>query len=70
MRVERGWTQTELAAAADMSQPAVARFERAHSVPTLRMLERIAQALGAELVVCLRRDQQPTASDSPRYHST
>lgn len=53
LRIERGWTQTELAVAAGMSQPAVARFERARSVPTLRVLERIAKALDAELVVQL-----------------
>ncbi|AHI02166.1 helix-turn-helix domain-containing protein [Kutzneria viridogrisea] len=57
MRIERGWTQAELAAAADMTQPAIARFERANAIPTLRVLERIAQALGVELVVSLRQPQ-------------
>jgi transcriptional regulator with XRE-family HTH domain len=34
-----------------MTQPALARFEAGGTVPTLALLERIAQALQAELVV-------------------
>jgi ribosome-binding protein aMBF1 (putative translation factor) len=51
MREDRGWTQTTLAQAAGMTQPALARFEAGGTVPTLALLERIAQALQAELVV-------------------
>lgn len=53
MREERGWTQGQLADAADMTQPAVARFEAGGTVPTIPVLERLAHALGAELVVRL-----------------
>lgn len=51
MREERGWTQTRLAEAAGMTQSALARFEAGGTVPTLALLERIAQALEAHLVV-------------------
>ncbi|WP_325054158.1 helix-turn-helix transcriptional regulator [Kribbella sp.] len=51
MREERGWTQTTLADAAGMTQSALARFEAGGTVPTLALLERIAQALDAHLVV-------------------
>lgn len=53
MREQRGWSQAQLAGAADMTQPAVARFEAGGTVPTIPILERLAHALGAELVVRL-----------------
>jgi ribosome-binding protein aMBF1 (putative translation factor) len=53
LREQRGWSQTKLARAAAMTQPAVARFEAGGTVPTLPVLERLAHALGAELVVQL-----------------
>jgi len=51
MREERGWTQTRLAEAAGMTQSALARFEAGGTVPTIALLERIAQALNSHLVV-------------------
>ncbi|MER7361310.1 helix-turn-helix transcriptional regulator [Nonomuraea wenchangensis] len=51
MRESRGWSQSELARAADMTQSAVARFEGGGTVPTLPVLERLARALDAELEV-------------------
>jgi len=53
MREQRGWTQAKLAEAAGLTQPAVARFEAGGTVPTIPVLERLAQALEAELVVRL-----------------
>jgi ribosome-binding protein aMBF1 (putative translation factor) len=53
MRELRGWTQAQLAEAAAMTQPAVARFEAGGTVPTIPLLERLAHALEAELVVRL-----------------
>jgi transcriptional regulator with XRE-family HTH domain len=46
-----GWTQAELAAAAGMTQSAVARFEAGGAIPTLAVLGRLAQALDADLSV-------------------
>lgn len=51
MREARGWTQSRLAEAAEMTQPAIARFEAGGTVPTIPVLERLAVALDAELVV-------------------
>ena len=51
IREQRGWSQTALARAAGMTQPAVARFEAGGGVPTLPVLERLARALDADLVV-------------------
>lgn len=53
LREERGWSQTRLAEAAGMTQSAVARFEAGGTVPSLPVLERLAHALDADLVVRL-----------------
>jgi ribosome-binding protein aMBF1 (putative translation factor) len=53
LREQRGWTQAQLAQNASMTQPAVARFEAGGTVPTIPVLERLAHALGARLVVQL-----------------
>lgn len=50
-REQQGWSQTDLAKAAGMTQSAVARFEAGGTIPTLKVLERIARALDAELMV-------------------
>jgi ribosome-binding protein aMBF1 (putative translation factor) len=51
LRERRGWSQTELAEAAAMTQSAIARFEAGGTVPTLPVLERLARALDVELSV-------------------
>lgn len=53
LREGRGWSQSDLARAAAMTQPAVARFEGGGAVPTLPVLERLARALDAQLVVAI-----------------
>ena len=58
LREQRGWSQSQLAAAATMTQPAVARFEAGGTVPSLPVLERLAAALDADL----------TVSVTPREH--
>ncbi len=51
LRHQRNWTQAQLAGAAGMTQSAVARFEAGGTVPSLRVLERLATALDADLTV-------------------
>jgi ribosome-binding protein aMBF1 (putative translation factor) len=51
LRERRGWSQTQLAKASGMTQPAVARFEAGGTVPTLMVLERLATALDVSLKV-------------------
>lgn len=58
LREQHGWSQSQLAAAAAMTQPAVARFQAGGTVPSLPVLERLAAALDADL----------TASVTPREH--
>ena len=52
-RLALGLSQTEVAARAGMTQPALSRLEAGGVVPTIPVLERIALALDAELVVTL-----------------
>lgn len=51
LRERHGWSQTQLANAAGMTQSAVARFEAGGTVPTLPVLERLARALDVDLAV-------------------
>ena len=51
LREKRGWSQTQLATSAAMTQSAVARFEAGGTIPSLPVLERLAYALDAELIV-------------------
>jgi transcriptional regulator with XRE-family HTH domain len=51
LRLQREWSQSDLASAAGMTQSAVARFEAGGTVPTLPVLGRIARALDADLTV-------------------
>jgi transcriptional regulator with XRE-family HTH domain len=50
-RKRAGVSQVELAERAGMSQPSIARLERGLVSPTVITLDRIARALGTELVV-------------------
>jgi HTH-type transcriptional regulator/antitoxin HipB len=50
-REELGLTQQQLAEAAGLRQPAVARFEAGGTMPTILMLERYAHALRLRLAV-------------------
>ncbi|MEV7805929.1 helix-turn-helix transcriptional regulator [Microbispora sp. NPDC088329] len=53
MREARGWSQSDLARTAGMTQSAVARFEAGGTVPTLPVIERLASALDADVEVRL-----------------
>ena len=48
-RVERGWTQTDLAKEAGMRQPRIAEIESGNANPRLNTLARIAQALDVDV---------------------
>lgn len=51
LREERGLSQRELAEKIGSTQPAIARLEAGGVAPSIQTLERIAAALGRELVV-------------------
>jgi DNA-binding XRE family transcriptional regulator len=53
LRLDAGLSQQELAQRAGMTQPALSRLERGGTVPTLTVLDRIANALQATLTITL-----------------
>jgi len=50
-RLALGLSQVELAARAGMTQPALSRLEAGGVIPTIPLLDRISQALDADLIV-------------------
>jgi transcriptional regulator with XRE-family HTH domain len=50
-RLRCGVSQAELARRAKTSQPSIARLEKGQVSPTVISLDRIARALGAELII-------------------
>ena len=50
-RLALGLSQTELAARAGMTQPALSRLEAGGVIPTIPLLDRISGALDADLIV-------------------
>ncbi|WIV52932.1 helix-turn-helix domain-containing protein [Amycolatopsis nalaikhensis] len=53
LREAQGWTQTQVAERAGMTQSAMARFEAGGRIPTLPVLARIAAALQVQLSIAL-----------------
>ena len=49
LRERRGWTQAELASRCGVDQGDISRIERGSTSPTARTLQRIADALDADL---------------------
>ncbi|MGH3804090.1 MAG: helix-turn-helix domain-containing protein [Pseudonocardiaceae bacterium] len=52
-RLALGLSQTAVATRAGMTQPALSRLEAGGAVPTIPVLERIALALSADLIVTI-----------------
>lgn len=55
LRLERGWSQDDLAAEADVRQALVSAIEVETANPTLETLDRIAAALGVDLARLLEK---------------
>ena len=55
LRMERGWTQAELAERVGTKQANISRLENGLANPTPRFLEKLSEVFGTELVVRLQR---------------
>ncbi len=71
LRAERGWTLRELAERSGLSVAYVSELEHARKVPTLEVLEQLAQAYDLSLAAFLRRlaeclEPEPSVRDE-RY---
>lgn len=53
-RLKKGWSQTQLAEAIGSRQPVISKLERGEGNPSLRTLQKIAQALDLSLQVSMR----------------
>lgn len=51
LRLKKKMSQKQLAEKVETKQPAISRFERGLSNPTINFLSRVAEALGKKLVV-------------------
>lgn len=60
-RIERGWTQKELAERAGTAQPNISRLENAVGKPSVAVLERVAGALGVPLHIHLGPPERPAS---------
>ena len=57
-RIAKKMSQKELAKRIGTKQPSIARIENGNSLPSLRLLKKIASALGTELRVKFSKDEQ------------
>ena len=55
LRMERGWTQAELAERVGTKQANISRLENGLANPTLRFLEKLSEVFNTELIVRLQR---------------
>lgn len=55
LRMERGWTQAELAERVGTAQANISRLENGLANPTFDFLEKLSEAFGTQLSVRLRR---------------
>ncbi|MDZ4277706.1 MAG: helix-turn-helix transcriptional regulator [Dehalococcoidia bacterium] len=73
-RLAKGLSQRQLAARAGTKQPAISRLEGGAAKPSLRLLERVADALDADVVVRLephrrRVSRSPSTNTKARRRS-
>ena len=57
LRMERGWTQAELAKRVKTRQSNISRLENGLSNPTFKFLQKLSEVFGVELVVRLEPQQ-------------
>lgn len=60
LRMERGWTQEELAERVGTGQANISRLENGLSNPTFQFLHRLSEAFGLEFDFCLRGSRRET----------
>lgn len=53
-RLDKGWSQADLAKAIGTKQPVISRLERGHANPSLETLRKVAEALELSLHISLR----------------
>jgi transcriptional regulator with XRE-family HTH domain len=64
LRLAKGWSQGDLAAAIDAQQPSISHIENGRANPTLLFLEALAHALGVEFTELFRSSPKSSASET------
>lgn len=64
LRLERGWSQAELAERAGTKQANISRLESGLANPSVRFLQKLANALGESLTIRLQPDPTPEPKTS------
>ena len=65
LRLEKGWSQAELAKRADTKQANISRLESGLSNPSIKFLKKLADALESDIKVIF--DEKKNAPDSYFY---
>lgn len=65
-RLEKGLSQRQLAERADTRQPVISRLESGNSTPSLSLLQRVAKALDADVVVRIEEQSAPRKKSRAR----
>ena len=55
LRMEKGWSQTELARRAETKQANISRLESGLSNPSVNFLQKVAKALDADLTISFKK---------------
>jgi transcriptional regulator with XRE-family HTH domain len=66
IRVQRGITQVELAALAQIEQPTISRLERGHVLPNAADLANLAEALDSTTEALMRPVPEAALGDSSK----
>lgn len=53
-RIQKGWSQTELAQAIGTKQPVISRLEKGITNPSIDTLQKVARALGLSLHISMK----------------
>jgi transcriptional regulator with XRE-family HTH domain len=59
LRLEKGFTQEQLARLLNTKQESIARLESGNSLPSLSTVKKVAEALDAELEISLKPKRKP-----------
>ncbi len=61
LRLERGWTEYELAKNSDLAQSTISTWYRKNQIPTIQTLEKLCKGLGINLSQFFAREEELVA---------
>lgn len=67
LRINRGWTQRDLAARSGVAAPTISRLESGLQRPHPSTLRKLANALGIEPVDLIEWDSEPNQGNKPTF---